>query len=427
MRCYICLFVLLCFWLTAFLPAIAQETEPASPLTLEECLKIAMSNQVDVLVSKNNLEAAKQRSAQAKAGYLPQISLENNAFTWGSEGVLNKRNTGTALTATQSIYDGGLRETRVAGARYGVTGSQAGMVRTIQSVTYNVTKAYYEVLRAKHLAEVADADVKYNQALKEMVESRVQVGDAAEVDVLPVEAQLANSRVNLLSAQNAVRVASVRLQNAMGLSPKSGFDVADVENMPNTEIKQLDYYVSAALKHRPDIIEAQAGVGSAKTSVKLSRIALYPRPVINAEYQRGFGDLERDSTQVFGGIVFDIFNGGSNRAAYREALANQDSAIQRNLQIEKDIQAQVEEAYLNLNNAKERLEASQIGLDAALRNYEVQQARYKQGLAITLDLLNAELQVVNARTNFVQARYDYYTALAQMDYAVGKDGGFNAD
>lgn len=427
MRCYTCLFVLLCLWLAAPLPVIAQETKPASPLSLTECLNIAMSNQVDILVSKNNLEAAKQRSTQAKSGYLPQISIENNAFTWGSEGVLNQRNTGTALTATQSIYDGGLRETRAAGARYGVTGSQSGMARTVQSVTYDVTNAYYEVLRSKHLADVADADVKYNQTLKEMVESRVQVGDAAEVEVLPVEAQLANSKVSLLSAQNAVRVASVRLQNAMGLSPKAGFDVADVDDQPNPEIKPLDDYITAAVKSRPDIMEAQAGVGSAKASVKSSKIALYPRPVINVEYQRGFGGLERDSAQVFGGIAYDIFNGGSNRAAYREALANQDSAGQRNRQLEKDIQAQVEESYLNLNNAKERLNASQIGLNAAMRNYEVQQARYKQGLAITLDLLNAELQAVNARTNFVHARYDYYTALAQLDYAVGKDGGFNAD
>lgn len=413
-------------WLTALSPAIAQDAKPVTPLSLKECLDIALYNQVDVQVAKNNLDASKSRSTQARADYLPQLSVENNTFNIGSNGVLTERNTGTAITATQNIFDGGLREARVAGARYGVTQSMAGLERTVQLVAFDVTRSYYEVLRAKHLSDVADADVKYNEALKEVVQSRVEVGDAAEVDVLPVEAQLANARVALISAQNSVRTAMIQLQNGIGLSPQRGFDIVDVSEPPNPELRPIDVYVSEAIASRPDVLQVQAGVGAAKASVKSSKIALYPRPRIVGQYEKGVGGLHGESSQIIGGITFDIFNGGANRAAHKETLANQATAEQRSRQLVKDIQAQVEEAYLNLNDAKERLAASQVGFDAAQRNYEVQQARYKQGLAIPLDLLNAELQVVTAQTNVVQARYDLYTAIAQMDLAVGKDGGFNA-
>lgn len=413
--------------LAALSPVVAQERRSATaPLSLQECLDIATQNQVDVRIAENNVDAAKAHRTQARADYLPQLSVRNNTFTIGSNGVLTQRNTGTAVTATQNIFDGGLREARVSGTRYGVIQSQTGLARTIQAVAFDVTRAYYEVLRAKHLADVADADVKYNEALREVVLSRIEVGDAAEVDVLPVEAQLANARVGLLSAQNAVRTASIQLQNSMGLSPRSGFDIQDVEEQPNPEIRAIETYVSTALAARPDVRQTQAGVGAAKASVKSSKIALYPRPQMFAEYERGVGGLSGTSSQIVGGISFDIFNGGSNRAAYRAAQANQASAEQRNQQLAKDIQAQVEEAYLNLNNSRERLAASRISLDAAQRNYDVQQARYMQGLAIPLDMLNATLQVVTAQTNLVQSRYDFYIAIAQMDFAVGKDGGFNA-
>ena len=95
------------------------------------------------------------------------------------------------------------------------------------------------------------------------------------------------------------------------------------------------------------------------------------------------------------------------------------------MQLNKDISAQVEEAYLNLTSSKERVAAAEISLAAAQQNYEAQKGRYSSGLAITLDLLNAEAQLVTAQNSDVQAKYDYYIAIAQMNYALGIQGDLN--
>lgn len=402
----------------------AGVTEKAGPLSLQECIDIAMQNNVDVLTAKNNIVAAKSRSASAKSSYLPQISLQNNAFTWGSEGVLSKTTNGTALTVDQSIFDGGLREANAKNARYGITESTSGMSRTLQTVQYGVSKAYYEVLRAKHLKDVAEANVKYNEALRDQIKARVDVGDAAKIDVLPIEAQLASARVSLLSSQNSVRTSAIDLQNVLGLSPKSGFDVQEIENPPSADIQPLEQYITVALKERPDTTQSKAATGAARASVRSARISIYPRPTISANYQRQVsGGFTSDGAQMVGGIVFDIFNGGANRAAYREAKANLANAQLQEQQTDRDIRSQVEEAYLNLTNAKERVQASAISLQAANDNYSAQKERYAQGLGTTLDLLNAEVQVITAQSDDVQARYDYYIAIAQIDYAVGKRGG----
>jgi outer membrane protein TolC len=300
------------------------------------------------------------------------------------------------------------------------------MTRTVQTVTYGVTQSYYEVLRAKHLADVASSSVKYNEGLRDLIKARIEAGDAAEVDVLPVEAQLATAHVNLLTAQNNVRTATVQLQNDMGLSPQPGFDVQEAGAVPEPEIRPIDAYVSTALASRPDIQGSKAGLGAANASVKSARLSVYPRPIISGQYELGLAGLSGSSTQIVGGISLDLFNGSRTRAALKEAQASKANAEQRSTQVTKDVQSQVQQAYLNLTSSKERLAASNVGLNAAQKNYDVQSARYKQGLAIPLDLLNAELQVVTAQSNAVQARYDYYISLAQMDFAVGRQGGFNA-
>ena len=308
------------------------------------------------------------------------MSIQNNAFQWGSQSVLNRSTLGTALSVNQSFFDGGLREANVTGARYGVKQNTAELGRTTQTVAFNVTKAYYDVLRSKRLAEVAEANVKYTEELKEQVQTRAELGDAAQVDVLPVEAQLATAQVNLLSANNTVRTSSLSLQSGMGLSPETGFDIADVATVNEPTIGVLQEYVKQAEGSRPDVVATQAGSGSARASVRSAKINLWPRPVITGQYQRQIsGGFTSSGGQVVGGFAFDLFNGGANRAAYQEAKLSSSTPSSGRSRIYKDIQVQVEEAYLNLTSSKDRLAASGTSLAASQKNYDVQKERYNQG------------------------------------------------
>jgi outer membrane protein len=413
----------------AALPCVtrAQEPKPPAPLSLQDAINIALQNQIDIKVGQNNVTISKGRLTQARSSYFPQIAIQNNTFHSGTRGVLGTTNNGTAIVASQNIYDAGLREAQVRGSRYGVKQTSANLIRTTQTVTFDVTTGYYNVLRTRHLAEVAESNVKYNEALREIVQTRAEIGTAAKSDVLPVDAQLANARVALVSAQNDLRTAQVQLQNTMGVTPQPGFDVVDVTAAPQFQIQPVDSYIQTGVAVRPDVAANKAAIGVAKAATTQARIPLYPQPRISADYQHGFGTNIANSHEIVGSIVWDIFNGGNNRAAYREAKAGQASAIDLEQQALKDVNAQVREAYLNLTSAQERLSASDVGLAAAQSNYDVQSAKYKEGLAITLDLLNAEVQVVTAQTNQVQARYDLYTAIAQLQFAVGNQGVSNGN
>ncbi|MCE5324297.1 TolC family protein [bacterium] len=404
--------------------AYAQEAAVSKPLSLQDCINIALKSQLDIIVAKNDVAIAKNNLSQTKSNYLPQISLDNNAFTTGDQGVLSQYTTGTALSANLNVFDGGVREANVKAYRYNVVGADSAYKRTIQTVTYSVTEAYYEALRSKHLSDVQDSNVKYYNELLAQVTAQIEQGAKADVDRYPVEAELASAKVSLLSAQNTVRTSILDLQTSMGIRSSSGFDVAEVESIPETTVQPLDNYVTYAKNNRPDITQAQAQIGSTKATATAKRISLYPIPTISAGYQKSVsGGYRSSGSQMVGGITFNLFDGGASRAAYKAARLSQESAIEDANQLDRDVCTQVEEAYLNLTSAKERLTASEASLESASKNLKAQQDRYTLGLGITLDVLNAESQHVSAQSDYVQAKYDYLLAISQLEYMTGKQGG----
>ncbi|MHB9025457.1 MAG: TolC family protein [Armatimonadota bacterium] len=400
-------------------PLCAQETPV--PLSLEECIQIAQQHQVDVLTGANAVAGAAARTTQARSGYFPQVSIQSTPLVAsGATGGGISAKDGTSISLSQSIYDGGLREIQVKQARFGEQQNSASLARTRQTVTFTVTRAYYEALRAQRLAEVANTQVDYVQGQYDLVRARVEAGDAAQVDELPVQAQLANARVQRLAANNSVRTTLIALQNAMGLSTQPGFAIRDVEVVRSIDMQSQEGYIAQALTNRPDVQAQSAAVGSAQAALKAAKLQTQPRIIASGQYGVRLDGATSSDWSVSAGLAYDLFDGGKNRAAAAEQKTSLASAQERAKQLAKDIAADVQEAYLNLANAQERMAASAVSLAAAQRNFEAQNARYKEGLAVPLDLLNAQVALATAQSDAVQARYDYYTAVAQLEYATGK-------
>jgi outer membrane protein len=398
---------------------VAQTPAPP-PLTLHDCLVQAMANQADVLVAAQATTAAQARHTQARSSYYPQVALDATRDLLKSNSL--RASNDPSLTITQNFYDGGLREARVARASSDIDQTAASLLRTRQTVTFTVTRAYFEALRAKHLAEVAGKRVAYIVGQRDLVKERIAAGQAAEVDAWPLEAQLANARVDGLTANNAVRTALVQVQRSIGLTPTAVFAIQDTAVAPPASVPTEEACLIKALAHRPELRQTGAAVASAQAAVKTAKINRGPRPVISGQLGQPITGGDSTNYSISGGLVLDLFNGSSTKAAYQEAAATLASTQVRAGQVPKDITAEVQEAHLKLDNARERITASAVGVTAAQRNFTAQQERYAQGLAIPLDLLNAQLEVTTAQSNAVQAQYDYLTALAQLHYAMGNEG-----
>jgi outer membrane protein TolC len=408
------------------LPTYADTAAAPTALSLQDCLLIAQHNQSQILSGQNDVIASKADVVIAKGAYFPQVSAQENQNVFHSTtttGVLLPN--GPSIGVTQNFYDGGLREATLAAKKATVVQSVHTLTRTQQTVAYQVTQNYFALLLAKKLAEVQDANVVSLQQQLDIIKVRVQVGDAAESDSLPVEASLANAQVAQLTAKNAARTDAITLQQAMGIRANDGFDIKDVPNPTPLAMKSLDEYRKLAMANRPDLIAAQAAIKAAKAQVTSAKISMYPRPYVTGNITQPFITGEGNISDISGGIAYNIFDAGGLRATYKQATANQSTQQINAEQIAKNLEVDVQNALINLTNAQESMAAGAVGLTASLKSRDVQEARYKEDLATTLDLLNAQVSVVTAQSNVVEARYAYYTSRAQLDYALGKQGGSN--
>ena len=403
----------------------APALTPATTLSLQDCIAIAQKNEVDVLVGRNSVTTAKTQVTQAKSAYYPQIGVNYNAFNYtaGTQANLEDQ-TGTQLVISQNIWDGGLRENTVRSSKAGVVVATKTLLRTQQTVTFTVTGDFFTVLQNKKLVDVSVATVKYLQEELAQVQAQITLGAAAKYTALPIQASLATAKVALLAAQNNVRTALVTLQESMGLAPQADFDVQEFTPVISKTTRPMDDYLQIALHNRPDIDAAHADIIEAKTTVSSARINLYPRPVISANYDQPIlTSGEVNSFNLTGGIALNLFSGGANQATLQAAKAALNTANVQSAQVIKTIQAEIQTAYLTMTNAYQQLDASNLSVQAAQSNYDAQIEVNKQGLGITLDLLNAQQQLTTAQSNAVQARYAYYTAVAQLEYAMGTQGG----
>ena len=403
----------------ASLIALAQAEAPAV-LTLRDCIDAALAQQVDVLVGEEARAGSLARLVQARSAYSPQVALQNN--TWLLNSAKGARDS-TVLSAAHTLFDGGFRDARAKSARLAVEQADATQERTEQRVIYTVTNAYLNVLRTQHQQAVANRRIDYLIEQQKMVQARIDAGAAAAVDIFPIDAQLANARVDQIAARNSIRTASIQLQQAMGDTPGAlTLALADIPLPAATPVEEAEVLVSEALGQRPEMAQQQAALGISQSSLHTAKLNTRPRPTVTAQLNQPLESNGQFNYALSAGINIDLYDGKNKQAMLHEAQSNLKTVELRTEQTRKEIAVEVYAAHITLTNARERMEASQASVTAAQRNQDAQLERYRLGLAVPLDLLNAQLEVTTAETSAVQAVYDYMSALAQLHYALGNKG-----
>jgi len=423
LRTRACLIVLLC--LLSALPVPAADPPTDRPLSLQECIDYALKQHSSVLSAEKDVIASQAGLRSAIAGFLPRITVGSDFTGSGSTtGGINDSDNGTRslIGVEETLWDGGRIQTSIRQARASNVATQADYELTKQERILSVTTAYFTALLTKRLAGIAAQSVAESEGQRELIQARIDEGDAARVDIYPVEVQLANAKLNKLQADNDVRVAMSVLRNAIGFDRGPEMSLVDVEE-PTNDIGSMDECLTSAMSSRPEITRSNAQLDSSRAGLSLAKLQALPVLSVGAGYDRALGGLDYDSQWSVGvGVSMSIFDGGAIAAGIDSAKARTDSAILGNDQLGKDVTTEVEEAYLNLTNAFERLAASKPNVELAKTNLEVAREKYRQQLAIPLEIVTAQVSYADAQASHAQALYDCYVARAQLDKAMGKRG-----
>lgn len=401
----------------------------SQPLTLENAIRIGLQNQNTLAISQSRLEASRARIKRAMASYYPQITptfdYSNQHTNFRSGGVrlpTTSEQSVTQIGLRQLIFDMGRREANVLISRYNVRASEYDVLDARQDVIVNVSTAYYDLLRRKELVRVAQASVDRAQTTLEATRAFAEAGTGPKKDILQAEADLDNARVQLLVAQNDVRLAQTSLKNAMGIitpvaiiTPDTPLEAPSLEPDRRTAAD----YLALAYENRPDLKRDAAGIDANRHSVKIAQInaGLLIEADFTGSYR--FDPNPGDSRTFLATFSYPLFDAGASRASVQEAKAGLEQSRQQLELSRQSVQLEVENSYLLREEARARISATQAALRAAQLNFEAAREAQKEGAGTIIDVITAQTQLVTAETNAVQAIYDFYTNDARLRRAIG--------
>jgi outer membrane protein len=392
--------------------------------SLIEALSTTYNSNPDLLAQRAVLRQTDESLAQAVANWRPRVSLsvEFNKIQADSLPVsrgntyfaLNGRT--TILSITQPIFRGGRTVADTKTAQANIQAQRALLQDTEQSVLLQAANSYSDLLRDVGIVDVRKNNVRVLVQQLDATRERFRVGELTITDVSQAEARLEQAKADLVQAEAVVRIDQARYQRTVGARPGALGELPLIGALPASEEESI----ALAMDYGPKAVSAQHRITAASYGVNSAFATLLPQVnmVGFIQYQQ---DLQVPTDQYYQyGVrlqaTVPIFQNGSEWSAVRAAkeLVGQrrnelDSA--RRLAAETVISA-----WRNLDSARSRVTSftAQVKANDVALNGVRQEALV--GSRTTLDVLNAEQELLNSQVNLIQARHDvqinYYGVLA---------------
>lgn len=408
---------------------IVQEGEQ---LNLQRCIEISLRQHPDIRASKNSVDVNKSRMEQAKSNYFPQIdasaAYSRTRPASGSRNFSSSSSFDTSrsydqyngsITLRQNLFDFGKTGTQVNIQRLYIDASIFDFQNVSEQVILNLKKAYYSVLKAKRNRSVAEETVGQFQEHLKQAKAFYEVGTKPKFDVTKAEVDLSAAKLNLIKAENTLRLAIVTLNNAMGIPEAPRYDLHD--NLSYEKfMASLDDAVDKAYKNRPDLNAFAARRMAAEKSIELAQKGHYPSLTGNAALSWAGERFPLEDGWNAGAIMtFPIFSGFLTKNQVTEARAGLEVLKANEDNLKQSILFDVQQAYLNINEAEERIIVSELAVKQATENFEIATGRYNAGVGNPIEVTDAQVLLSNARAAHIEALYDYKIASASLEKAMG--------
>ncbi|MFQ5830859.1 MAG: TolC family protein [Candidatus Methylomirabilia bacterium] len=404
-------------------------------LTLAEAIAIALATEPSIQARLRAFEAAQFRVTQALAPILPQLtsswtaSRQKTQFFSAAIGgagmeALFSTTTTARVTLSQILFDFGktFAATDVARAEAQVSRLDAEIQK--DQVILAVKEAYFNLLFAKRLVIVDEVALERAELNLKSAQGFFEVGSRPKSDVTRAEVDVANARVDLIRARNAVRLARVALNTAMGITVDAPTEVKDILFYQPYPVDQ-GQLLPEALEQRPEYARINAFVTGAEASLRRSFRDFFPDVSGFSSYGGTFRDPQRvtdlEETWELGvSLNWSFFEGGSRIARFREVKKSLEAARSRVQALELAISQEVVQAHLNLQETQERIGAAKKAVESAQENFRLAQGRFDAGVGTILELTDAQVALTQAQATEAQALTDYRIAIARMERALGR-------
>ena len=441
-------------------------------LSLEECVDYAIAHNPNLAVAEQHIKAAESGIGQQKASFAPRLTARVNYNHLANSGtrIANTHTDSIGFNAgiSQLIWDFGKTTARINMAKYDTQSAQFDYDYDILNIVYNVKMNYYNVLRSLANLDIFEQNVRINTLNYERTKAMFDEGLKSKIDVVNAEVNLADSKIQLVDAQNSLATNVLSLKNSMYYNDSKHFVVQNTENfgflkadykkkmqslddikpsgfnlkknedglimltsgIEHNDIIQ-DYELSPykltrqeavdkALENRPDLKSNRMLAKVQEESLKAIKRSYAPE--LTADLTWGYTKNESTYSsplQVGASMGLGSINPVGIHYQIKEGEAYLDIA-NHNVNIAKqDIYWEVQENYINMRQLERKIPLMSQKVKASLENFELADGRYSVGLNNYVELQDALANYNNAQLSFVEAVFEYNVARETLRNSMG--------
>jgi outer membrane protein len=414
-------------------PSAAASPGSLPTLTRKQAEETALKNNPRVSVSQLLALAQHQAVREARSAELPTL---NGAIT-AEKALDGSRISAGTLTAsrvfthagaggdfTQLITDFGRTHNLVLTQKLEEQAANANSLATREEIVLATDQAFYDALTAQAVLQVAKQTVNARQATETQVNQMTQNKLKSSLDLSFADVNLSQSKLLRLDAQNNADASMAALDSVLGLDHEVAYQLIDDASLDGAPPADFHPLIQSALAQRPDLQSLRFAEQSAQ---RFARAQWDQRlPSITAAGTLGTVPIRVDqfyTNNWWGGIGVNmnipIFNGFLYSAEAKEAKFRAQADAERTRGLRDQIVRDVRTAWLQANNAYQRIGVTDELVKQANLALQLAQTRYQLGLSSIVELSQAQLQQTSAAIDNTNAQYDYRLALATLDYQVG--------
>jgi outer membrane protein len=414
---------------TALLLAAAPTALFAEEYSLDDLFRIALSQSERLKVAEETLGIAELGKEKARSYLLPRMTATTGLTQYteskrSATGSLIQPETATSwgLRVEESFSLSGRELTALEIARQSVDRSRLDLTTVREDyLLRNVASSYYGVLMARKTREIAEANLTRLTTYRNAAEIRLKIGEVTRTALLRAESELSGARSDQLQARNSLELAFSVLANNCGI--KDAFTIKETPAEP-VEIPALPLFQQQALASRSDLKGLEIQRKIAADQIRYAEGAFWPNLALAAIYNGAdqypaSTNLNREGIYASVSLNFPFFEGGLRKAELAEAKARERQATLVHEDLKKTIEIEVQTAYLELVTQQGILKFLDDQLAFARDNERAVARQFENGLASSLDLIDANTVLGSSEQKQASAFYNYQLALIRMKKATG--------
>lgn len=428
----------LCFAAGIVYPQQNIEPEVSRTIKLDQALQLGIQNNRQLKMANTDVDIAKENVSQSKIAKVPRVGLNMGYNYIGNpkiyDGFYDKSITvdyfnnqySANIVGSVPIYNGGVINNKIDQQQLISEMKQSVAKMTEAEIKLAIVQQFFNLEKLYSQIEVTKQNIINTDLRIKQLESRVSNGQNLKSDLLRTELQQSRFNVSVLKDANNIKLISNYLDILIGLPTDTILKPESVDSKPPTEILNLQKCLSEAYENRVEIKQSEIGVKLSESSLNITKSGFRPNInanlIANTQYPAQWPDFANIINFWAAGVTlnWDIssFYNLKHRVSANKFEIDKSNTI---LEATKDqIDREVKTSFVRFLENKETIVTFKKDVELSLSNYKIVKSRYDNDFALISDMVDAELQVNEAKISLINANLDLIIQYYSLQYAMGK-------